>query len=37
MKEGQREREREPQADSVLSTKPNAGLDLMTLKSGPEL
>ena len=32
--EGQRERrERESQADSPLSTEPDAGLDLMTLRS----
>jgi len=39
--EGQRqgekgERERETQADAVLSAEPDAGLDLTTLRSGPE-
>ena len=29
--------EREGQADSRLNTEPNAGLSLMTLRSGPEL
>ena len=33
--EGQRERE--SQADSMLSVKPSAGLNLMTLRSQPEL
>ena len=33
----QRKRERETQADSVLSVEPNTGLDLMTLRSWPEL
>ena len=31
--EGQREREREPQAASTLNAGPNMGLDLMILKS----
>ena len=31
--EGQRERERESQADSILSGEPDMGLDLMTLRS----
>ena len=35
--EGQREREREIQADSMLSAEPDMGLDLKTLRSGPEL
>jgi len=34
--EGQRERERESQADSALSTEPDAGLDPTTLRSFPE-
>ena len=32
-----RERERESQADSTLSTEPSVGLDLVTLRSQPEL
>ena len=32
-REGQRERERETQADSMLSVEPNAGLYLTTLRS----
>jgi len=36
-KEGQRERERETLADSVLSAEPGMGLDLGILRSGPEL
>ena len=35
--EGQEEREKEPEADSTLTMEPNTGLDLMTLKSWPEL
>ena len=35
--EGQRKRERESQADSILSMEPNIVLDLTTLKSQPEL
>jgi len=35
--EGQREREREFQADSMLSMEPDMGLDLTTLRSRPEL
>lgn len=35
--EEQRERERESWGDSVLSTKPDAGLDLTPPKSSPEL
>ena len=31
--EGQTQRERESQADPVLSVEPNLGLDLMTLRS----
>ena len=34
--EGQRERERESEADFILSAEPNVGLDLMTLRSPPE-
>ena len=34
--EGKREREKKSQADSVLSTEPEAGLDLTTLRLGPE-
>jgi len=34
--EGQKEREREPQADSTLSTEPLVGFDLTTLRSWPE-
>ena len=34
--EGQREKERESQADSTLSMEPDVGLDLTTLRSGPE-
>lgn len=34
--EGQREKGRESQADSMPSTEPNAELDLTTLRSGPE-
>ena len=30
---GQKEKEKESQADSPLSTEPGAGLDLMTLRS----
>ena len=33
LREGQKEREREPKAGSMLSAEPNAGLDLMTMKS----
>lgn len=33
---GQRKRERETREDSTLSTEPSTGLDLMTLRSGPE-
>ena len=32
----EREREKESQADSTLSMELNAGLDLTTLRSGPE-
>jgi len=35
--EGKREREGESQANSVLSTEPSVGLNLMTLGSRPEL
>ena len=35
--EGRRERERESQADSPLNMEPDTGLDLTTLRSGPEL
>lgn len=34
--EGQRETERESEADSALSAEPNAGLNLKTLRSWPE-
>ena len=34
---GREKRERESQADSVLSTEPDAGLDLISLRSQPEL
>ena len=37
MGEGQRERERESQVDSLLSMEPNAGFELTTLRSLPEL
>ena len=34
-REGQRERERESQADTLLSTEPDTGLHLMTLRAWP--
>lgn len=34
---GQREREKDSQADLSLSVEPHAGLDVMTLRLGPEL
>ena len=34
---GQREKERESQADTTPSTEPDVGIDLMTLGSQPEL
>ena len=38
MEDGQRERERErePQVDSMLGIEPNTGLNLMTMRSLPE-
>ena len=36
-REGQREKERNPQADSLLSTEPEAGLHPLTLRPPPEL
>ena len=36
-RERQRERERESEADSMLSTEPDIGLNVMTLRSQPEL
>ena len=35
--EGEEEKERWSQADSVLSAEPDVGLDLVTLRSPPEL
>ena len=34
--QGQKEKQREPQADSALSTEPDIRLDLMSLRSLPE-
>ena len=36
-KQGEGQRERESQADSALNVEPDARLDLMTLRSQPEL
>ena len=35
--EGQREKDRESQVNSVLSVEPHLDIDLLTLKSEPEL